>query len=75
MAEKFKIEKGIPIPPAREGSGLTATLRKLAVGDSIFCRGITQQSVSTISSRFSKRDGLKFVTRKVKGGVRVWRIK
>jgi ribosomal protein L13E len=69
---EFKIEKGIPIAPAKSRTGLTATLRKLEIGDSFHAPVIAQAGLSSLAKRIgitvaSRRDG--------EGGVRIWRIK
>ena len=71
---ELKIEKDIPMPEPRAW-GVTAALRKMDVGDSIFFRGRKTNRVTNITSLLAKKTGLMFTTRMVDGGTRVWRIK
>ena len=72
---QFKIEKGIPIPDSRHVAGFSAMLRKLKPGDSILRTGIIcGGQVTGNIGKVSKQTGFKFTTRKVEGGVRVWRV-
>lgn len=69
----YKIERGIPIPPkGGERTGLTATLRALDVGDSFL---IANEKERLRALHFASRAGVKIATRKVEGGIRVWRTK
>jgi hypothetical protein len=71
----LKIEKGIPIPP--DMRGMTKGKRKypfaeMEVGDSIL---LEQKKASGIGSYAQKcLPGAKFSTRKVEGGIRIWRL-
>ena len=71
---ELEIEKGIPMPAPRAW-GITAALRKMDVGDSIFLRGKKSNNITTIVAILTKKTGLMFTTRMVDGGTRVWRIK
>ena len=71
---ELEIEKGIPMPAPRAW-GITAALRKMDVGDSIFLRGKKSNNITTIVAILTKKTERKFVTRMVDGGTRVWRIK
>lgn len=64
----MKIESGIPIP--QRGDGLTALLRRMEIGDSIFIAGKRPQQVGT---QISGAKPFRFTTRSVEGGIRVWR--
>lgn len=69
----YAIEHGVPIPPsgsfaAGNPSSLMGTLRRLQVGQSIF---VNKRS-NTIGC-VSKIPGMKFTTRTVDGGTRIWR--
>lgn len=72
MANGIKIEKGVPMPELKMAP-ITATLKSLKVGDSFMWPGglknPTQRAHAT-----ARYMGLKVATRKVDGGVRVWRI-
>ena len=72
--DELEIEKGIPVPEPRVW-GITAALRKMDVGDSIFLRGKKANNITTIVGILTKKTERKFVTRTADGGVRVWRIK
>jgi len=77
MAEIGPIESGIPIPPKK---GLfqpqdKLRLSALAIGDSRFVKGMTQQMVASKGAGAAKRYGMKFTTREMDGGVRIWRVK
>ena len=72
--DEIKIEKDVPMPEFR-ASGVTAALRKMDVGDSIFLRGKKSNNITTIVGILTKKTERKFMTRTVEGGIRVWRIK
>ena len=72
--DELEIEKGIPMPEPRVW-GITAALRKMDVGDSIFLRGKKQNTVTSLVAILTKKTERKFATRTVDGGLRVWRIK
>lgn len=67
------IERGIPIPPARNNQNITATLRRLKKGDSVFIPG--KKAVEM--SGFVNNAGMtgKLTMRSIDGGCRIWRIK
>ena len=70
----FKIEKGIPMPHKKT---LYPT-HEMEVGDSFFVPCSDEKKTRTqnrISNAYIKRHGAgKFSSRRVEGGVRVWRI-
>lgn len=68
----FQIERNIPIPPRTYGSNSVkyAFALQMEVGDSVLVE--TRRIASAVSNRL-KLSGYKFVTRKVEGGIRVWR--
>lgn len=66
----IKIDKNVPIPPAGQGRPRKYPFDEMDVGDSFFSGSIA----SVESSAYSRNDGKKFVLRKVRGGVRVWRV-
>ena len=72
--DEIKIEKDVPMPEFR-ASGVTAALRRMDVGDSIFLRGKKSNNITTIVGILTKKTERKFMTRTVEGGIRVWRIK
>ena len=66
------IEDSIPLPIQ---GGIRGLIRKLRPGQSIFLPQYKEtSSISTSRWRVSKETGAKFVTRKVDGGVRLWRV-
>lgn len=78
------IEKGVPIPPKQHGRndfdiGPKVCIRRLAlaeIGDSILIRSsLSHWQVSMRLSYYRKTYGHKYTVRKVKNGIRVWRIK
>lgn len=78
----FKIEKNIPLPEhqrgRRNGSGKNQMiLKSMEVGDSIFIKNGNQVKVANLFQVAAKSlgTGMKIATRKVEGGVRVWRVK
>lgn len=70
----FEVEKNIPVPNARR----QYPWRRMEVGDSFFLSGdfpAAKRSVIACSAAsFGKRSGKKFITRRVEGGLRVWRV-
>ena len=72
--DEIKIEKDVPMPEFR-ASGVTAALRRMDVGDSIFLRGKKSSNVTSLAAILTKKTERKFATRTVEGGIRVWRIK
>ena len=67
----MQVESGVPIPPARLGSGLYALIRTMNVGDSIlFPAAVSRKVVKDFTD-----GGWELVTRKVDGGHRLWRTK
>ncbi len=70
---KYQIEKDIPVPEPRASSGLTATLRQMAPGDSILV-GDSKAVGLVAYARKTMPEGTKFTTRKEGDSRRVWRI-
>ena len=68
MAE-FKIEKGIPLPPAGRGNGAKSRWAELEIGDSV----VITKSERAAAYNHAKKRGKKFESRLVEGGARVWR--
>lgn len=69
----FQIESGIPLPEKgqRRHTGLTATMRKMQVGDSITVAAKSRPNVFSVASAA----GIKITTRLEPGGsLRVWRM-
>jgi hypothetical protein len=74
---KYKIESGIPIPPPESGrdKGETAlAMEKLKKGQSFLIPDGKIRSIRSMASKAGRALGVKFSSREVEGGVRVWRI-
>lgn len=68
------IEKGIAIPEAELVGKEMYPFGRMEVGDSIFLPGMNSSSSACVSARqIARRQGKKFTTRKIDGGVRIWR--
>ena len=78
---EFEIEDNIPIP-AQNGNGKLQRkypLHEMAIGQSFFVpfEGDSRKrlmSLSGVVTRYGKKNFKLFITRTVKGGVRVWRV-
>ncbi len=73
----YVIEKNIPIPEETRNSkqfGLPQMLRKMEIGDSIFCKGKTKTTQISYAIQKAKvgNENRDFAA-VVDGGVRVWR--
>lgn len=69
----YKIEKGIPLPATKTSKKGESILRLMEVGDSLFTD--KKQSIAAAwASGVGKAYNLKFATRRVEGGTRIWRI-
>jgi len=73
----FIIEKGIPVPASTSGRPTIYPLGNMDVGDSFSIplpEGKKHRDLQSSVSRAAKaREGKTFSSRKVEGGVRVWR--
>lgn len=72
----LKFETGVPIPKGK-ATGVSALLRELAAkptGTSVVFTGDEDSTLRSLMTRITKDTGVKFVSRKVEGGRRVWRI-
>jgi hypothetical protein len=69
----MKIDRDIPMPAANNNKGISATLRKLKKGESVFIQGKTAQDMGG----FIDHCGLsgKVTRRTIDGGCRIWRVK
>ena len=72
----IKINKGVKMPPRGYGIGAPPKYPwlKMKIGDSFLVVGKLQKSMGTQATMTGKRHNRKFTTRKVDGGVRVWRV-
>ena len=69
---ELKIDKGVPIPPPKTHTGMTAAIRKMEVGDSI----AFHCGPESVSAAFRRTLGAGSYTARTEGtGCRVWRIK
>lgn len=68
----FKIEKGIEIPARKWGKkGIEFPFSKMDVGDSFFT---DKKYHVVVASKCSNKLGMKFMSRAVDGGFRIWRV-
>lgn len=77
LPSALKIERGIPIPQnGRNGRtwGLSAVLRKMKPKESVFVPNADPLNTCRTASRIGGLTKAKFVTRRVDGGVRIWRV-
>lgn len=72
----YKIEDNIPIPRGRGVYGqITEVLGKLEIGQSVlFPQYDKCEQLGGIRAAVQGRLNIRIVTRKVEGGVRVWRV-
>ena len=74
MSDTTQIEKGVPVAKKAAGKPRTNPLWALEVGDSVVIPVKAQENVASRAGRITRESGRRFVTRKVEGGVRVWRV-
>lgn len=68
------IDKNIPIPYKHYLGGSKYPFHKLEVGDSFLLPdSIGAKAFRTSATQYGKRHNMKFLTRKVENGVRIWR--
>src|SRR5690606_14294925 len=70
----FKVEKGIPVPPVKQGPYSRYPWLQMEVGDSFFVPGVEYSAFKQQPSNAGRRYGRKYASRSVDGGVRVWRV-
>jgi hypothetical protein len=78
---EYVIEDGIPIPPDGRGkcrgTGLSGVIEKLQPNQSLFVADKTQAAVASTAQMLRSRNRVpasaQYATRKVEGGVRIWR--
>jgi hypothetical protein len=73
MANVGEVEKNIPIPADGFDRKTTYPLRAMEIGDS-FWTDTPKEKVHPAVSYFGKRNDRRFITRKMDGGIRVWRV-
>ena len=73
----FKIDKKIPLPSLRKPT-THYPFAKMKVGDSFFVpvkKPVDASRARCAAIQYGKRNNIKFATRKVTGGIRIWRVK
>lgn len=76
MLRPLKIDKNVPLPePHTCGRERVVRIpwQDMEVGDSVFVPEAVAAGVKSNASQVSKRCRMRFTTRKVSDGVRVWR--
>ena len=68
----LKIERDVALPPARSRVRLFP-FPDMRPGDSFLVEN-SGTVVRAAASRYARKNGMRFVTRRVEGGVRVWRV-
>jgi len=69
---EIEIDKNIPIPE-RAGREMYP-FPKMAIGDSFFVKGKTANALRSASINY-RREGQDYISRQLKEGARIWRIK
>ncbi len=69
----IQIDKNIPIPKGRS-SYARYPWRELQVGDSFFVLNKVAAGISGYFAPLRRKYGLRFTSRSVDGGVRIWRV-
>ena len=70
----YEIERGVEMPVIKKTAKYP--FKELAVGDSFFVpdeAGMSGRRMHSTAYNYGKRYGMKFVARRVEGGMRVWR--
>ena len=70
----YEIERGVEMPVIKKTAKYP--FKDLAVGDSFFVpdeAGMSGRRMHSTAYNYGKRYGMKFVARRVEGGMRVWR--
>lgn len=71
----YEIEKGVPLPTDKRGGRYSAyPWKAMAVGDSFVVPRAKNQPLGGMVREATKRLNMKFTTRRVEGGIRIWRI-
>ena len=68
-----QIDKGVPMPSSRASMDWTPLLARLEVGDSFLLPDAARSSIGTAMKAFKDATGKALASRKVDGGIRVWR--
>ena len=79
--ELFDVEAGLPIPGKRAGGPSKYPWLTMNIGDSFFVPysrsippHVLQARVGSAANSAQRRHGRRFITRRVEGGVRGWRV-
>ena len=75
MADLTKIQKGVPIPPARGPGVRKYPWYEMEVGDSFYTPVKRQSFSQQLAIHNNNRDGKHFIARSEGKGTRVWRDK
>lgn len=73
---EIKIDKGVPIPPAKKSAKYP--VRQMQIGDSFFvsAKNRNLNNLSQLSGRLTfNHKPKRFICRKEKDGIRIWRVK
>ena len=71
----LEIEKNIAIPPiSRRRREIKYRFAEMQIGDSLFDTTKRGHSLRNAASQWAKDHGVKFTSRRMDGGVRVWRV-
>lgn len=75
----YEIEKGIEPPKGQMGRRRSYPFPDMEIGDSFFVpfeEGDlkVKAAVQAAATHYGKRHGMKFATRSIEGGIRVWRL-
>ena len=73
----MKIEKNVPMPSVNAGGFRKYPLGDMEVGDSLLDVDATDTTSSKLRNAakiYGRRNGMRFTSRKVDEGVRVWRV-
>lgn len=69
----IKIDTGIPLPDPKTG-GSKYPWKDMDIGHSFFVPEQVTATFKTQITNAQKRTGFRFTSRRVEGGIRVWRI-
>lgn len=73
--ETLKIEKRVPIPGVKRGTGIIGVIKSLKVGDSFYLKGKKAVEIASSTQYAKYKFGICLSCRTDNGGVRVWRVK
>lgn len=70
----IKVDKGISIPNPYRGREAVYPWKNMNIGDSILVPNLKIGSVASAAGSYGRNHGVRFISRTVEGGVRVWRV-